>query len=613
MNSIFRKKFKLSLRIGMCFGVIISVACILGSLSVLIMKNVIDDVFKLGNKYIPQVAAGNNIEHFSLSAMNNITGYTLSKEKQYLEHGKADLEQLKAHLKTADNLANKFPDLVNLKNLIPRIEKNIREYEKLINDIVAKNEAIAENQLLLNKANQMFMKYCMEFLDSQTEALEKQMASEFISSYEADALKERFKKIRIIQDVLQSDNVIHKKVFHSARSFGETVKIFDIIFEKLSEIKTNTITEQNKKIIDEITDTAKKNKEAMISFLNNRSILHDLNKKCQGVANTMVKEAVAMAETGMGETGRISTESQSSLLKASHITIIGLVCWAIMSACFAWIMILSITKRTNRMIDKVTVSSEQVALTSDQFSGISQSLSQGLTEQAASLQETSASLQGISFLTRRNADNAIRVNTLMNETGQMVDKASVSMDEMTGSMSEIAESAEETSEIIKIIDEISFKTNLLSLNAAIESARAGEAGAGFSVVAEEVRNLAARVTHATKQISELIEKIVKKISHGSESVRENKKLFESVAANVARVVADITEIAEYSGEQAEKIGHINEAVAEMNRVIQQNTANAQESASASHELMAQARYLKAFVDDLVLLVKGIQKRKEGRD
>ena len=186
----------------------------------------------------------------------------------------------------------------------------------------------------------------------------------------------------------------------------------------------------------------------------------------------------------------------------------------------------------------------------------------------------------------------------------MVERANGSMTELTQSMEDISKASDETSKIIKTIDEIAFQTNLLALNAAVEAARAGEAGAGFAVVANEVRNLAMRAAEAAKNTSALIEGTVKKVREGSELVERTNTAFAEVSKSAAKVAGLVSEIAAASGEQAQGIGQINKAVAEMDKVTQQTAANAEESAAAGEELTVHAGRLKRYVADLDLLIAG---------
>ena len=207
---------------------------------------------------------------------------------------------------------------------------------------------------------------------------------------------------------------------------------------------------------------------------------------------------------------------------------------------------------------------------------ISQVLSESSSRQAAALEETSASLDEMASMTRQNAGNTAEANKLMVAAKQAIEKANVSMADLTRSMKEIATASEQTQKIIKSIDEVAFQTNLLALNAAVEAARAGEAGAGFAVVADEVRNLAMRATDSAKDTAALIENIVKKVRGGESLVTVTNEVFSEVTASSTKVVELMGEIAAASQEQSQGIDQVNRAVAEMNQVTQQNAASAEE-------------------------------------
>jgi methyl-accepting chemotaxis protein len=274
-----------------------------------------------------------------------------------------------------------------------------------------------------------------------------------------------------------------------------------------------------------------------------------------------------------------------------------------------------IIKVMKRIINALTEGSEQVLSAAGQVSAASQSLAEGATEQAAGLEETSSSLEEMASMTRQNADNAQQANTLASEGRKAADTGTESMQGMRTAIKDIQKSSDETAKIIKVIDEIAFQTNLLALNAAVEAARAGEAGKGFAVVAEEVRNLAMRSAEAAKNTSEMIQESVKNSENGVGIAEEVGKVLDEIVQAAGESNDLVGEIAAASQEQAQGIDQINTAMAQMDKVTQQNASNAEESASASEELRAQAESVNDVVGELVALVGGVankQSRSSGR-
>ena len=275
----------------------------------------------------------------------------------------------------------------------------------------------------------------------------------------------------------------------------------------------------------------------------------------------------------------------------------------------AWSITRSITKPISRIILDLAEGAGQVASASGQVSSASQSLAEGATEQAAGLEETSSSLEEMSSMTKQNADHAQQANSLAGEARQAAHGGTEAMGRMSAAITDIQKSSDETAKIIKVIDEIAFQTNLLALNAAVEAARAGEAGKGFAVVAEEVRNLAMRSAEAAKNTSSLIEESVKNSNNGVGIAGEVSKVLDEIVGSVSKTTDLVSEIAAASQEQTQGIDQVNTAVSQMDKVTQQNAANAEESASASEELSAQAEAMNQSVQDLVSLVGGSANRR----
>jgi methyl-accepting chemotaxis protein len=271
---------------------------------------------------------------------------------------------------------------------------------------------------------------------------------------------------------------------------------------------------------------------------------------------------------------------------------------------FAFFITRMITKPINRAIDGLNTGADQVAAASMEVANSSQSLAEGASEQAAAIQETSASLEELSSMTRKNADHSTQTRAMMAEAMNIVEKASSELNHMISSVADVTQTSEQIGKIIKTIDEIAFQTNLLALNAAVEAARAGEAGAGFSVVAAEVRNLAVRAAEAAKSTSTLIENSIKSVRRSSEFTQSTQDAFAANKDISMKISLLIDEIEAASKEQAQGIEQINKAVVEMDKVVQRNAASAEEAASASEELNAQATETKAYVRNLMAVIHG---------
>ena len=264
-----------------------------------------------------------------------------------------------------------------------------------------------------------------------------------------------------------------------------------------------------------------------------------------------------------------------------------------------------IAKRLSVAAGDLGLMSGQLEATLHELGGTSQLLAEGASQQASTLEETSATLEEISSMTGRNAENAGRARELVRETRTAAESGHNDMQQMTAAVAAIKASSDQIASIIKTIDEIAFQTNILALNAAVEAARAGEAGAGFAVVAEEVRNLAQRSAVAARETAAKIADAVQRTGEGVRLSNKVGSALEEIVTRIRRTDELITEIATASTEQSTGLKQLNTAVSSMDKVTQSNAASAEETSASAQELNRQATALVGAVEELNRLA-GIQ-------
>jgi methyl-accepting chemotaxis protein len=255
----------------------------------------------------------------------------------------------------------------------------------------------------------------------------------------------------------------------------------------------------------------------------------------------------------------------------------------------------SMIQKISSALNEVSMSVTQVNEGSAQMASAADSLSQGATESAASLEEITASMGQMGSQTSLNAQNANDATKFAKLASEAGIEGQSMMERMISSMQQITKNASEVQKVIKVIDDISFQTNLLALNAAVEAARAGTHGKGFAVVAEEVRNLAARCAKAAAETTQMIEGNNKQINSGAEIATETADKLNAIVEHAAKTSDLIGQIAIASSEQAQGISQVTQGLQQIDAVTQQNTASAEETASVSNEMNSQVKNLRKLI------------------
>ncbi len=379
--------------------------------------------------------------------------------------------------------------------------------------------------------------------------------------------------------------------------------IFTLLDDLDSRLRTLTasdpeIAEYGRQLLDDVG----KYKESVFRF---HDAAAELRLRLERTEHEKENLLTLMSETdsSIAKTTENAASALTKLISGSATGSLMIFLATLPTLIFAFFISQSVRTSLSHVILGLRKAFERVADASGHVNSASQQLSADTSEQAASLEETSASLEEIASMTRLNADNAGRVNLIMKTSARDIETASLIVSRLTCFIKEISESGEQIRRIIQTIDEIAFQTHLLSMNAGVEAVRAGgRAGAGFAVVAAEVRKLALQSADSARSTADIIENTVTMMHDGSKLVSSLGSAFGRVEDGSRKVGELIGEIAAASDEQSRGIDYLNNAVADMDKVVQRNAAHAEELAATSGEMNAQAGYVSRFVRELSALV-----------
>src|SRR3984893_3474640 len=296
-----------------------------------------------------------------------------------------------------------------------------------------------------------------------------------------------------------------------------------------------------------------------------------INELIDGVQTTVAETMQVVQRAVEGDlTSRVKVDDKSGHFKALAVSVNSMI------------------QSMMEVVTSLAKTSHEVQLGADEISRGNLELSRRTEEQASSLEETAASMEQMTSTVKNNADNAAHASQWAEAAREQAERGGRVVGSAVAAMSEINVASKKIADIIGVIDEIAFQTDLLALIAAVEAARAGEQGRGFAVVASEVRNLASRSAGAAKEIKALIQDSVAKVSDGARLVDDSGKALGEIVTGVKKVTDVMAEIAASSREQASGIEQVNKAITMMDDVTQQNAALVEEASAAAQALSAQA-------------------------
>lgn len=520
--------------------------------------------------------------------------YIIRNDNRYVGEVNENVQVLVKQIKTTED---KFDNLEN-KQVMADIAKSLIQYQKEFSDYV-KLEAEKDTEIVI------MIKDARD-LEKVSSSIRQDQKYEYaqllkIKSTEVDKKDKLDKADDANKIVKMSLNARIEEKNYIIRKEKVYVEKFTSIINKINSLARNLESRfkdiNNQAETGKLITSATEYESAFLNYVNLNKKQDQAKDEMEIAARNIMGKCLSFRKTQKEMMVKTISISKTLMLVISGIAIV-------MGAFLAFFITTGVTKPINRISKMLANTSGQVSSASNQVSSSSLHLAEGATQQAAGLEETSASIEEMTAMAKSNAENANLANNITTDTLGMMNNANTSMEALIESMDDISKSSAEAVKIIKTIDEIAFQTNLLALNAAVEAARAGDAGAGFAVVAEEVRNLAMRAKDAAKNTSVLLEDTVEKIKDGSLFVSETNVNFKKVVDGSKEIGSLVGKITDASQEQSQGIIQLNVAVSEMDQVTQQTAAIAEESSSAAEELNAQAFHVKEIVSELMAITVG---------
>lgn len=545
------KDFKLGVKLIISFTTLI----LLFIISIAISLNYFNKTVKLFNRtneiIIPEIYLASSVSKDLKDMEKNLYASTLTdnnaKKDDYRAINKTLNDEMITNLNELERL------LSTDKEKVDAVLK-LLEREKAVRDEVMNHKYKSDASRLIFNSYEPVVNDITHTLNEITDGINLRLQNETYESNK-DIRFSFFLTVSITLAAVFSGLIITKLI---TKSIVEPIKEIESLTDALSEGNLNyKISYTSKNEIGKLAEGLRNSMEKLTLYINEIDV--SMNELSKGNLNINIKHKFS------GDFERIENSISKSVS-----------------------MLSGTLKNIAELSSEVSKRSEQISLSS-------QNISRGTAEQASSIEESSAAIEEIYEHVKENAESTSDASNKLNNIDNEIRKCNINMEEMLYAMREISSKSNEIRKVIKIIDDISFQTNILALNASVEAAHAGSYGKGFAVVADEVRNLAVKSSEAAQNTALLIEDTIKAVIKGTETADITASSLSTVMLNSREAAETVSEISKASEEQSIAIEQIKIGVEQISSVVQINSAAAEKSAAAGEDLTSQSYMLNNLV------------------
>lgn len=605
INPAAMRKLTVGSQLIIGFSVVLFLGLAFGLVQIWRMNRVLRESSELANFHMPMLREAAATESSLRDAGYHLVGFSYNRDEAWLEEAREQIA-------FADQAANRLAEVIAaqsagnavLSDSLSKLRANQDTFKRLVARQAEIAAEVRTSQETAEQAAVDFATSVQSYRNAQVEALGQQIKK-------GDTAEE----LTIRLDRIKATDTVWLDYSHLRVSFlryqltadralaTETAALAGRVADGVEEILKVTRQEKNRQLLTVAKASATHLRDITLRygelFAEDAKLQADRYKSYE----TVLSLANGLGDSAEDDASQTASRTAETMRWNVMLTYIGVGLSVLLGTFLAWYIVRGLTRVLRTLIEQLHNGADQTTNAAGQVSKASQALAAGASEQAASLEETSASLEELSSMTQQNTESANQANQTIQASAQRVREATEAMRAMSDAIVRIQTSTDETGKILKTVDEIAFQTNILALNAAVEAARAGDAGAGFAVVAEEVRALAQRSADAARQTNTLLATSQENAGAGVKASGKLDELMRQILADSEKVVGQVGHMATVTREQNQGVDQINKAVMEMDRVTQTNASSAEETAAAAEELNAQAEELRSAVEALRALIE----------